>query len=405
MARRSLSLLLTCLLLVVAAAAHTPTYQRRGPHNARPLYLHSPVHPDVNRTDPQHLRASHGLSLHYHDPHAVFPAIRSFASVHVSAFIHPAIILEHSAYVKSTGCHANTSTITVGFTHHRSAWATAVQDWTKHEQFLLSSFVSTADFFRWGIPFLVVSSYAADAVTIAMNILNDAVDLSAGLGVVMNLKFSNTVSKEKIADIPLSPLAIPGIIVVGPYVRKALARTSIGWTDIEAKVDLKNLESSVDWTRKPAVPLTSLELTGSGTITPAVSMAILFGISAFKKYDLAGGVEVKASLPLTISATVTAETGKSPEFKDCIGVTSELKSTLEVYATVKEGKGSLDVTWLAISPFVFALVDDRKPPTSRRQEDVNRMFKSSKALPVVATAGNYDDRIFYYESKRTTRHI
>ncbi|KAJ6506174.1 hypothetical protein C8R47DRAFT_110516, partial [Mycena vitilis] len=83
-----------------------------------------------------------GLSLHYHDPHAVFPAIRSFASVHVSAFIHPTIILEHSAYVKSTGCHANSSTITVGFTR-RSAWATAVQDWTKHPQFLLVAFADS----------------------------------------------------------------------------------------------------------------------------------------------------------------------------------------------------------------------------------------------------------------------
>ncbi|KAJ7464057.1 hypothetical protein FB451DRAFT_995015, partial [Mycena latifolia] len=67
---------------------------------------------------------------------------RSFASVHISAFIHPAVILEHSAYVKSTGCHSNSSTIAIAFTHH-SAWVTAVNDWTQHPKFLLVAFVDS----------------------------------------------------------------------------------------------------------------------------------------------------------------------------------------------------------------------------------------------------------------------
>ncbi|KAJ7062453.1 hypothetical protein B0H15DRAFT_743192, partial [Mycena belliarum] len=67
---------------------------------------------------------------------------RSFASVHISAFIHPTVILEHSAFVKSTGCHPDHNTISVQFTHH-SAWVTAVEDWTQHTKFLLVAFVDS----------------------------------------------------------------------------------------------------------------------------------------------------------------------------------------------------------------------------------------------------------------------
>ncbi|KAF7342514.1 hypothetical protein MVEN_01841500 [Mycena venus] len=119
--------------------AHTPKYRRTGPRNARHHRLHPTVHPDVDRTHPKHLTPNESLSLHYHDPHAAFPEIRSFASVHISGFTHPALLLEHSAHVVSTRCDAVSSTITVGF-RARSAWNMALAAWKKHPKFFILAF-------------------------------------------------------------------------------------------------------------------------------------------------------------------------------------------------------------------------------------------------------------------------
>jgi hypothetical protein len=62
--------------------------------------------------------------------------------VHISSFIHPAVVLEHSAFVKSTECNADSSTITVSFNTH-AAWATAVEDWKQHSKFLLVAFADS----------------------------------------------------------------------------------------------------------------------------------------------------------------------------------------------------------------------------------------------------------------------
>ncbi|KAJ7161894.1 hypothetical protein C8R43DRAFT_316101 [Mycena crocata] len=131
-----LSLLLFFLPL---GFGHIPKYQRRERRHSRPHVLHPTVHPDVDRTDPKHIRANEGLTLHYHDPHAAFPEIRSFASVHVSGFRHPAVLLEHSIYVASTQCETDPSTITVAF-KHRPAWEMALKDWQQHPKFMLVAF-------------------------------------------------------------------------------------------------------------------------------------------------------------------------------------------------------------------------------------------------------------------------
>ncbi|KAJ7486733.1 hypothetical protein FB451DRAFT_994498, partial [Mycena latifolia] len=67
---------------------------------------------------------------------------RSFASVHISAFIHPVVILEHSVYVKSTECDSNSRTITVSF-KDRWKWAMAIEDWRRNPKFLLVAFVDS----------------------------------------------------------------------------------------------------------------------------------------------------------------------------------------------------------------------------------------------------------------------
>ncbi|KAJ7199984.1 hypothetical protein GGX14DRAFT_316500, partial [Mycena pura] len=67
---------------------------------------------------------------------------RSFASVHVSGFTHPALILEHSTYVTSTRCDAVLSTITVGF-QTRASWKIAIDAWKRHRKFLIIAFADS----------------------------------------------------------------------------------------------------------------------------------------------------------------------------------------------------------------------------------------------------------------------
>ncbi|KAJ7210061.1 hypothetical protein GGX14DRAFT_320225, partial [Mycena pura] len=67
---------------------------------------------------------------------------RSFASVHVSGFTHPALILEHSTYVISTRCDEGLSTITVGF-QNRTAWNMTLDAWKQHPKFLIIAFADS----------------------------------------------------------------------------------------------------------------------------------------------------------------------------------------------------------------------------------------------------------------------
>ncbi|KAJ7092969.1 hypothetical protein B0H15DRAFT_972734 [Mycena belliarum] len=133
------SLALASTVLFPLIAGHSPQYRKTGKPHSRPHVLHPTVHPAIDRSDPQHLRATTGLSLHYHDPHAAFPRIRSFASVHISEFMHPAVALEHSAHIVETICDSNASTITVQF-RNRDAWAVAKDDWKTHPSAFLLAF-------------------------------------------------------------------------------------------------------------------------------------------------------------------------------------------------------------------------------------------------------------------------
>ncbi|KAJ6528226.1 hypothetical protein DFH09DRAFT_1094483 [Mycena vulgaris] len=116
------------------------THPRLGRHHSRPYIRHPTIRPAFNRADLMHLRASEGLSSHYHDP--MRPSIRSFASVHVSGFIHPAVLLEYSVHIVSTTCDSNASTITIAFTH-RDAWTLAIDDWKTHPNLFLVAFADS----------------------------------------------------------------------------------------------------------------------------------------------------------------------------------------------------------------------------------------------------------------------
>ncbi|KAJ7281003.1 hypothetical protein C8J57DRAFT_1024050, partial [Mycena rebaudengoi] len=67
---------------------------------------------------------------------------RSFASMHISGFIHPAVSLEHSMHILSTVCDDTHGTLTVTFANH-AAWAHAFAHWEQHPRLLLVAFEDT----------------------------------------------------------------------------------------------------------------------------------------------------------------------------------------------------------------------------------------------------------------------
>ncbi|KAJ7670377.1 hypothetical protein B0H17DRAFT_864334, partial [Mycena rosella] len=67
---------------------------------------------------------------------------RSWASVQISGFVHPAVALEHSAHVLSTVCDPAHGTLTVAFKNH-AAWAHALAHWEQHPRLLLVVFADT----------------------------------------------------------------------------------------------------------------------------------------------------------------------------------------------------------------------------------------------------------------------
>jgi hypothetical protein len=150
-----------------------------------------------------------------------------------------------------------------------------------------------------------------------------------------------------------SPLTIPGIITVGPFIQvtagigyevnaqgKFLARNNIGWSDMTAKIDMVNGDNSFigEWTPTKPVLVVSLEFEGSASIGPFVAAGLKFGVDILNgKLTIAAGLEVKASLPVGITASIEAGTGMETAFKDCQGFNVTLKTMIEIYVLLEAG--------------------------------------------------------------------
>ncbi|KAJ7131839.1 hypothetical protein C8R43DRAFT_853040, partial [Mycena crocata] len=106
-----------------------------------------------------------------------------------------------------------------------------------------------------------------------------------------------------------SPLAIPGILVIGPYLGletglgyelgvkgTVLARNNIGWSNMTAKVDMVNASNSFigPWTRHDPMPLVSVNIEGYAKLDPYVSGGIYFGVDILNgKLEVSAGIEAK----------------------------------------------------------------------------------------------------------------
>ncbi|KAF7359727.1 Apple protein [Mycena venus] len=187
-----------------------------------------------------------------------------------------------------------------------------------------------------------------------VELVDGSLDLAAGIGILFDLTFKGKIVDNQLFELPLSPLTIPGIIVVGPFLSmhvglgyelgakgKVIARNNIGWSNMTAKLDMLdgNKSHTGRWTRRDPVPLVSVELEGYAKLDPYVTAGLYFGVSILSgKLKVSAGIEAKASLPVTTSVAVRGGTNTATTFQGCQGVTVSLEAKLEVYLTLDAGK-------------------------------------------------------------------
>ncbi|KAJ7092976.1 hypothetical protein B0H15DRAFT_833140, partial [Mycena belliarum] len=339
-----------------------------------------------------------------------------------------------------------------------------------------------------------------------VELVNGRLDFSAGIGILFDLTLSGTLAEKKFPTIPLSPLTIPGVITVGPLIQvtagiayqlnakgKFLARNNIGWSEMTAKIDMLNGANSFigEWKPTTPVPVVSLELEGSASIGPFVAAGLKFGVDILNgKLTVAAGLEVKASLPVGISASIQAGTGMDTQFVGCQGFNVTLKTKIEIYVLLELGsctnQGSCTKQYNLTEPIELPIVDEciqyelplhrtitvtaltgtqdfnskdysmnklvpdvpppildayhpgqvnrlvtaqyeggktlqliwlpvpndniyALPPLDKAEDAryvINRLFiGSSNVSDTKATAGSYDNRVFYYDSESSVRSV
>ncbi|KAJ7186401.1 hypothetical protein C8R46DRAFT_274686 [Mycena filopes] len=186
-----------------------------------------------------------------------------------------------------------------------------------------------------------------------VEIVDGHMDYSAGIGIVFELDFKGDIFKQNVVKVPLSPLAIPGIIIIGPYLSldcglgydigakgTAVARNNIGWSNMTAKLDMVHGDKSFigKWIETEPVPLISIEVEGHATLDPYVSGGIYFGIDVLNgKFTISAGLEAKVSLPVTLKTAITSD-GNDVSFKGCKGIDASLSAKVEWYLVLEAGK-------------------------------------------------------------------
>lgn len=168
---------------------------------------------------------------------------------------------------------------------------------------------------------------------------------------------------------------------------KFLARNNIGWSNMKAKIDMINGANSYvgQWTPTEPVPILSLELEGSATLSPFISAGLKFGVNILNgKLKVAAGLEVKASLPVAISASIETGNTGATRFQGCQGFNVTLEGKVEIYVLLEAGslKKPFNITPEIVLPIFdkcikyapnFLLTDntDSAPDSWRRKKSTD----------------------------------
>ncbi|KAJ7502685.1 hypothetical protein B0H11DRAFT_1989648 [Mycena galericulata] len=196
-------------------------------------------------------------------------------------------------------------------------------------------------------------TFSKGFVNAQVELVNGHLDFSTGLGLEFDLVLSGTLDEKNLVTIPLSPITIPGLIIVGPFATvdvglgyevgakgKFLARNNIGWSNMKAKIDMINGANSFigEWTPTPPVPILSLELEGSAKLGPFITAGLKFGVNILNgKLTVAAGLEIKASLPVGISAVVETGNTVDTQFQGCQGFNVTLEGEIEINVLLEAG--------------------------------------------------------------------
>ncbi|KAJ7176915.1 hypothetical protein C8R46DRAFT_1246092 [Mycena filopes] len=142
------------MLLATAWAAFAPSVlafpaivRSDGSSDSNLPSLHPALHPDLDTSDLNHLRASTDSSLYYSTPSGLISILAADASGNLNAAVmqlthlYPAVSLEHSRYIRSVACNPTSTSISVTFTDS-VAFQTAASDWTAHSQLLFITYTA-----------------------------------------------------------------------------------------------------------------------------------------------------------------------------------------------------------------------------------------------------------------------
>jgi hypothetical protein len=133
-----------------------------------------------------------------------------------------------------------------------------------------------------------------------------------------------------------SPIAVPGVVVLGPLATvdiglryeigargRFLVRNNLGWSNMTARINMLNGSDSFigQWVPTPAKPLLSLELVGKFILDPYILAGFKFGVDFLTgTLELTAGLEFKGSLPVTVETTLSYESSNNDTPKSTVAV-------------------------------------------------------------------------------------
>ncbi|KAK7038702.1 hypothetical protein VNI00_010586 [Paramarasmius palmivorus] len=142
-----------------------------------------------------------------------------------------------------------------------------------------------------------------------------------GLGATVDVK--NTGSfKYEMPTTALSPLNIPGILIVGPSISFSvdamwkelavtgnfIARAGYGWKNLSMSIDFLDSKNSqaAKWISLDPTPTFGASVKGKATFESHFSSKLLFGIDIFKgKFKANAGIEANASMPISAEGSAS----------------------------------------------------------------------------------------------------
>ncbi|KAK7038733.1 hypothetical protein VNI00_010618 [Paramarasmius palmivorus] len=185
-----------------------------------------------------------------------------------------------------------------------------------------------------------------------VRIIDGVLQFEVGVGAIFDINIEGSLAEVDLPSVPLSPLVIPGLLTVGPFISPAvgadwelgatgsfIARVGFGWKNVNLFIDFLDIMKSQAeaWTPLETRPTFAASVAGRATLSPYFSTTLNIGIDLLNgKFKAAAGLEAKASVPLSVELDASTEKGVGSE--DCAGAVVSMDFDVELAFTLTGGK-------------------------------------------------------------------